>query len=136
MPHPLLLRLVAITVLFPSSLAAGFWSLLGLGFVADALLRSQQPGTAALVLAALVAGWVGLGTAWRLYYWLMRKETDFDRGRAAWGLASGTLVAIGLMATSGGSLMFRLAFFGWPLLAVAFFGAVLWRMRRQGACAS
>lgn len=133
MLHPFVLRLVAIAVLLPSTLVAGFWSLPGFAFVADALLRSQQPGTAALVLAALVAGWVGLGTAWRLYYCLLRKELDFDQRRAWWGLASGTLVAIGLMAATGGSLMFRIVFFGWPLLAVAFFGALLWRLQQKAA---
>lgn len=128
MPHPLVLRLVAIAVLFPSTLGAGFWSMLGFGFVADALLRGQRPGAAAIVLAALVAGWLGLGTAWRLYYCLLRQDLAFDHQRAWWGLASGALVAIGLMAVSGGSLMFRLVFLGWPLLAVLFFAAVLWRI--------
>lgn len=131
--HPFVLRLVAIVVLLPSTLVAGFWSLPGFAFVADALLRSQHPGTAVVVLAALVAGWIGLGTTWRLYYCLLRKELGFDRGRAWWGLACGTLVSIGLMVTSGSSLVGRIAYFGWPLLAVAFFSAVLWRMRGHAA---
>lgn len=132
MPHPIVLRLVAIAVLFPSTLGAGFWSMLGFGFVADALLRSQNPGVAGMVLSAIVAGWIGLGTAWRLYYCLLRKDFAFDRRRAWWGLASGTLVALSLMAVTSGSLLFRVVFLGWPLLAVAFFGIVLWRLRRQG----
>jgi hypothetical protein len=131
--HPIVLRLVAIGVLFPSTLGAGFWSMLGFGFVADALLRSQHPGTAAAVLAAIVAGWIGLGTAWRLYYCLLRQELAFDRRRAGWGLAIGALVTIGLATLSGGSLLFRIGFYGWPLLAVAFFGAVLWRLHANGA---
>ncbi|MCD2512390.1 hypothetical protein [Comamonas endophytica] len=128
-PHRMVLGLVAVAVLLPATLGAGFWSLLGFGFVADALLRSQHPGAAAMVLAALVGGWFGLGTAWRLYYCLLRGDLSFDRRRAWWGLGSGALVAISLIALSSGSLMFRLAFFGWPLLAVAFFGGVLWRLR-------
>lgn len=131
MPHPIVLRLVAIAVLFPSTLCAGFWSMLGFGFVADALLRSQNPGAAGMVLAAIVAGWIGLGTAWRLYYCLLRKDLGFDRRRAWWGLASGTLVAGSLMVVSAGSLLFRVVFLGWPLLAVAFFAGVLWHVRRE-----
>ena len=131
MLHPIVLRLIAIVVLLPSTLVAGFWSLLGFGFVADALLRGEHAGTAALVLAALVAGWIGLGTAWRLYYCLLRQDLGFDRQRAWWGLACGTLVAIGLIAAAAGPLMSRIVYFGWPLLAVAFFSIVLWRLRPQ-----
>lgn len=131
MPHPIVLRLVAIAVLFPSTLGAGFGSMLGIGFVADALLRGQSPGAAGMVLAAILAGWIGLGTAWRLYYCLLRGDLTFDLRRAWWGLASGTLVAISLMVVTGGSLVFRVALLGWPLLAVVFFGAVLWHVRGQ-----
>ncbi|MNY53783.1 hypothetical protein D3C86_1895740 [compost metagenome] len=110
---------------------AGVTSLSAFGFVADALLRNQQPGAAAQVLAALVAGWIGLGTCWRLYYCLMRKDLGFDHRRAWWGLACATLFAIGLIATAVGPLMSRIVYFGWPLLAVAFFSAVLWRLREN-----
>lgn len=128
-----LLRLIAVVVLLPSTLVAGFWSVLGFGFVADALLRSQHPVAAALVLAALVAGWIGLGTAWWLYYGLLREDAAIDLRRAWCGLASGALVCIALVAVTNGSLLFRLAFFGWPLLAVVFFGRVLWRFSQRTA---
>lgn len=61
MQSRILLRLIAIAVLLPSTLGAGFWSMLGFGFVADALLRGEHPAAAALVLAALVAGWARRG---------------------------------------------------------------------------
>lgn len=112
-------------VLLPSSLSAAFGSLLGIAWATDALQRGQHAGTAMALMAAMAAGWFGLVTAWRLYYQLLRREARFDR-RIAWsGLASGALVCIGLIATTSGSLLFRIAFFGWPLLAVAFFGACL-----------
>ncbi len=130
MQSRILLRLIAIAVLLPSTLGAGFWSMLGFGFVADALLRGEHPVAAALVLLALVAGWVGLGTAWRLYYGLLRGDAAVDLRRGWWGLASGALVCIALVAVTSGSLLFRICFFGWPLLAVAFLGAQLWRLRR------
>ncbi|QKV54889.1 hypothetical protein [Comamonas antarctica] len=125
MPHPLMLRLLAIAVLLPSTLCAAFGTLLGVAWAADALQRGQHLGAAMALIAAIAAGWFGLVTAWRLYYQMLRRNVTLDR-RIAWcGLASAALVCIGLMATTGGSLMVRIAFFGWPLLAAAFFGACL-----------
>ena len=127
MPPTIVLGLIAIAVLLPSTLGAGFWTLLGVAWVVDALQSGQHTGAAIALIAAMAAGWFGLVTAWRLYYRLRRKDLAFDR-RIAWcGLASGALVCIALIAMTGGSLLFRLGFFGWPLLAAAFFGAVLWR---------
>lgn len=133
MPPPIVLRVVAIAVLVPSTLVAGFWSLLGAAWVTDALGRGEHIGTALALIAAMAGGWFGLVTAWRLYYRLRRRDLAFDRRIAGCGLASGALVCMGLMATTGGSLLFRAAFLGWPLLAVAFFGVVLWRLSPQAA---
>jgi len=130
MRKPLMLRLIAIAVLVPSSLCAAFGTLLGVAWAADALQRGQHLGTALALIAAIAAGWFGLVTAWRLYYQLLRQQVTLERRIAGLGLACGALVAIGLMATTAGAPMFRLAFFGWPLLAAAFLGAQLWRLRR------
>jgi len=130
MPHPLMLRLIAIAVLLPSTLCAAFGTLLGAAWATDALQRGQHLGAAVALVAAMAAGWFGLVTAWRLYYQLLRQQVTLDRRIAGLGLACGALVAIGLMATTGGALMFRMALFGWPLLAAALLGAQLWRLRR------
>ena len=135
MPRPILLGVIAIAVLVPSTLVAGFWSLLGAAWVADALRRGEHTGTALALIAAMAGGWFGLVTAWRLHYRLRRKDLAFDLRMAWCGLASGALVCMGLIATTGGSLLFRAAFLGWPLLAVAFFGAALWRLSRAAAAA-
>lgn len=130
-----MLRLIAIAVLVPSTLVAGFWSLLGAAWVVDALRRGEHLGTAIALIAAMAGGWFGLVTAWRLYYRLRRGDLAFDR-RVAWcGLACGALVSIGLIATTGGALLFRLGFFGWPLLAAAFFAALLWLLSQAAAAA-
>lgn len=130
-----MLRLIAIAVLLPSTLTAGFWTLLGAAWVADALQRGEHMGTALALSAAMAAGWFGLVTGWRLHYHLQHQYLALDR-RIAWsGLASSALVSIGLLVTTGGSLLFRLGFFGWPLLAVAFFAMVLWRLSGTAAAA-
>lgn len=129
MPNAVALRAVAILVLLPGTLVSGFGSLLGFAFVADSFRRSDHVAAGAVLLVAMAAGWFGLVTSWRLYYGLLRGRTGFDR-RVAWaGLTCGSLVSLGLMVATGGSLNFRIVFFGWPLLAAAFFGIALWRLR-------
>ncbi len=130
MPHRLLLRLMAVAVLLPSTLGAGFGSLLGGAFVADALRRGHALPASAALAVAMAAGWFGLVTLWRLYYRLLRGDAGFSR-RTAWlGLACGSAVSAGSMAVTGGTLPVRIVLFGWPLLGAAFFGAVLWRLPR------
>lgn len=133
MPHPLALLIIGIASLVPTTLIAGFWSLAGVLMMFDTLKRGHYAGFNVALPVAMAAGWFGLITAWRIYYHLRRKSLAFDHRIAWWGLASGALVAIYLIATSGGSLLFRLGLFGLPLWAAAFFGAVLWRARGQGS---
>lgn len=82
-----------------------------------------------LMLAiAMILGWFGLVTLWRLYYSLLRGDLSLNR-RAAWtGLACGSLVSVAWIMASGGTVVFRLLFFGWPLLASTYFGVVLRRL--------
>lgn len=68
-------------------------------------------------------------TLWRLYYGRLRDHCDTHR-RLAWaGLASGVVVSLGRIALTGGAVAFRIAFFGWPVPAAAYFAALLWRRR-------
>ncbi len=130
MPHQLLLRLIAVAVLLPSTLGAGFWSLVGGAFLVDALRRGHALPAAAVLALAMAAGWFGLVTLWRLYYRLLRGDPGFSR-RTAWlGLACGSAVSAVAMAVTGGALPMRIALFGWPLLGAAVFSAVLWRLPR------
>lgn len=131
MPNTIALRFVAILVLLPSTLVAAFWSLMGIPFAEDALQRRGHAVAGTVLFAALAAGWFGLVTLWRLYYHLLHERTDFNRNIAWAGLAVGCLVSLALIATTGGTLTFRVVFFGWPLLTAAFFAIVLWRIPVQ-----
>jgi hypothetical protein len=122
------LYLVAIGVSLPSTMVAAFFTLLGSGFASDALRRNEHTPAALATLAAMLAGWFGLTTLWRLHYRLLQGRLDFDRRVARAGLACGSVVSMALVASSGGTLAFRLVFFGWPLLAAAYFAVVLWRL--------
>ena len=131
MPNIIALRVIAILVLLPSTLVASFWSLFGVVFVVDALERNDRVASGIVLLAAMAAGWFGLITTWRLYYGFLHGRPSLNL-RVAWlGLICGSLTSTGLIATTGGSLAFRIAFIGWPLLGAAFFAMALWRLPMQ-----
>ena len=127
MPNIIALRAIALLVLLPSTLVAGFFTFMGLAFVAASLGDGEYTTSAVILLAAMVAGWFGLVTAWRLYDGMHRGHPNLSRPTAWAGLACGCVTSVGLIATTGGSIGFRLVFFGWPLLAAAFFAIALKR---------
>lgn len=128
MPSTIALRLIGFFVLLPSTLGAGFWTLQGIGYVVDAWSRATGTSFAFTLAIAMALGWFGLTTLWSLYYSLLRGDLSFNR-RAAWaGLVSGSLVSVALIVASGGTVVFRLCFFGWPLLASTYFSIVLRRL--------
>ena len=94
-------------------------------FVVAGFRRSENVAGCAILLVAMLVGWFGLVTAWRLYHALLNGRTDFNR-RVAWsGLACGSIVSVFLILASNGTLVFRIGFFGWPLLAAFFYAAWL-----------
>lgn len=129
MSNPIALRLVAIIFLIPSTLVVGWGSLLGLAFASAGLRDAGHAVAAAFLLLAMALGWFGLVTLWRLYYGLLRGRRDINRQFAWAGLASGVVVSLGLIALTGGALAFRIAFFGCPVPAAAYFSILFWRRR-------
>lgn len=129
MPGHFALYVIAIFVTLPSTLAAAFWSLPGIGFTSDALRHHDHAPAALAMLAAMLAGWFGLTTLWRLHDLLLQGCTDFNRPVACGGLVCGGLVSLALIVVTGGTLFFRVSVFGWPLLAAGYFMVVLWRLR-------
>ena len=117
------LRAIGIIVLLPTTLVAGFWTLLGVPALVDAIARPSvvHPYRAWLVAPLLVAGWFGLVTLWRLYY---RFEAGRDLGdtrvyRA--GLLAGCATSIALLLSMPGQFLAA-----WPLIGAVYFG---WRLR-------
>lgn len=124
-PGVILNHATGILVLFPSTLVAGIWTLHGVPFVVAGFRRSENVAGCAILLVAMLVGWFGLVTAWRLYHALLNGRTDFNR-RVAWsGLACGSIVSVLLILASNGTLVFRIGFFSWPLLAAFFYAAWL-----------
>ena len=106
---------IGILVIIPTTLVAAFWSLLGVS-----VALSERP-SGILVLFALLAGWFGIVTLWQLYHDFLGGEPHPNILVAWLGLACGCITSLVLIVTSGGSAMFRIVFFGWPLIAAAYF---------------
>lgn len=129
----LLAQLIGFVVIVPSTLVALFYSALGLMFALESIQRQQHLGSAALVLACLSGGWLGIVALWRAYFVLGTGLLTFNKTFIWIGFGCGSLVSSTLMGMVNGSLLFRALFFGWPLLAVAAFTAMLLRRRIDAA---
>ena len=129
----LLAHLIGFMVLVPSTLVALFYSALGLMFALDSIQRQEHQGNAVLVLSCLVGGWLGIVALWRAYFVLATDQRNFSTTRIWIGFGSGSLVSLMLIGMVNGSLLFRGLFFGWPLLAVVAFTAMLLRHDTRAA---
>ncbi|WP_296249708.1 hypothetical protein [uncultured Stenotrophomonas sp.] len=129
----LLAQLIGFVVIVPSTLVALFYSALGLMFALESIQRQQYLGSAALVLACLSGGWLGIVALWRAYFVLGTDQHSFNSTFIWMGFGCGSLVSLVLIGLVNGSLLFRGVFFGWPLLAVAVFTAMLLRRGTRAA---
>lgn len=121
------LRVVGILVLMPTTLVAGFWTLLAVPALADAMSEPSvaYPWRVLWWATLLLAGWFGLVTTWRLYY---RFESGDDVDNTAWhwaGLAAGCATSAALLVTIPGQYLAA-----WPLIGAAYFG---WRLQARRA---
>ena len=129
----LLAQLIGFVVIVPSTLVALFYSALGVMFAVDSIQRQEHLGSAALVLTWLTGGWFGIIALWHAYFVLGTGQPAFSKAFVWTGFGCGSLVSLTLMGMVNGSALFRTLFFGWPLLAVAAFTAMLLRRRNHVA---
>jgi hypothetical protein len=132
MKRKLLIAVVFTFIVVPTALVSAFWSLMGGGMVLAAVLGDPSvrgvgaPGVALL----LIGGWFGISALWKLSVHFFYNSTRPARPCFLFGgLLCGTAVAVSLILSSGGSLEFRLAFFGPPVLAASVLAVLLWRSR-------
>lgn len=122
------LVVLLVTVLLPTAVVAAFFSLFGVAIVwaglsGDASVPLSQALLVALVLAA---GWFGIATFSRLYIHFRKSPTCPPHPKlAVAGLAAGTATSAALALGSGGSVAFRVAFFGWPVIGAFVLGPML-----------
>jgi hypothetical protein len=120
-------RVIAWFVIAPSIAVAAFLTMMSFGVIIDGFRSGQGVGLSLGLIVALMGGWFGLSTLCDVHQNFVKCRWNFNRERAWWGLLSGSLVSILLIASSAGSLAFRVMFFGWPLLAVAYYALAIWR---------
>ena len=109
-------KAIAVCVLLPTTLVAMFWTLLGVPALFDAFDNHGAAGASVGLSLALVAGWFGLLTLWRLYRNLGAAQFC-ERQTNYWiGLGAGVGASLYLLMTMPGQWLA-----GWPLVAALYF---------------
>jgi hypothetical protein len=123
------LTAVALIFILPTTLVAGFWTIVG-GTAAIAALigDSFTRASGVYIVALLLSGWYGIFTLWKLYFAFYKVKAPTNIKRCWFGLVLGTITSLIMLFTFGGSIYFRVLFFGWPIIATLIFAAKLKRM--------
>ncbi|KRG71279.1 hypothetical protein ABB27_03215 [Stenotrophomonas terrae] len=112
-------------------LVALFYSVPGVMFALESLQAGEHMADAVQVLLCIAGGWLGIIALWHAYAALSSEPLAFNKILVWIGFSCGCVVSLLLIGTTNGSLLFRVLFFGWPLLGVAVFTPLLMH-RRQG----
>ncbi len=126
-----LAQLVGIGVIVPTMLVALFYSVPGVMFALESFQAGEHVADAVQVLLCIAGGWLGIIALWHAYAALSSNPLAFNKTLVWIGFSCGCVVSLLLIGTTNGSLLFRVLFFGWPLLGVAVFTPLLMH-RRQG----
>lgn len=130
MKRKLLVAAVFTLIVVPTALFSAFWSFMGGALILAALSGdpSVAGNQAAFVTLALVFGWAGIASLWKLsVHFFYNPARPIWFRRSLLGLACGVAVSGVFIATSGGSAEWRLLFFGWPVVAAAVLAILAWR---------
>lgn len=115
------LYFVGLFILIPATLVTVVLAPMGAVY-ALAMLVERQFGTAAILLAVITFGSAGVISMWIL---CIHFKNDTGKSLSALvhcvALLCGSAVSIWFVIYSGGTLMFRLIFFGWPVLGALYF---------------
>lgn len=124
-----LAQLVGIGVIVPTMLVALFYSVPGVMFALESFQAGEHVADAVQVLLCIAGGWLGIIALWHAYAALSSNPLAFNKTLVWIGFSCGCVVSLLLIGTTNGSLLFRVLFFGWPLLGVAVFTPLLMRRR-------
>jgi hypothetical protein len=123
---------IAFFVMIPTTLVAALSSIFLIGSVVDAIRPGHDPINGLFVILFIIFGWFGIVTLWRLYHAFLEPNSPNINQPLAWlGLFCGSTASVILVVSAGGTITFKLLFFGWPLIAAAFFSALL--LKRNAA---
>jgi len=119
------LYFVGLFILLPTTLVTAIFAPMGAVY-ALAMLVEHQFETAAILFAVITCGSAGVISMWILsIHFKNNTEKSLSALAHCMALLGGSAVSIWFVIYSGGTLMFRLLFFGWPVLAALYF---FWRL--------
>ena len=110
----------------PTTLVAAPLTFAGL-VVAFAAIVEESATSPLAILSVVTFGFFGLASMWILFFHYLKNTANPPRSKWHYcALLGGSAVALILVVSCAGSLLFRALFFGWPLIgAVFFFGMLL-----------
>lgn len=120
------LFIIAFFVMIPTTLVAALSSIFLIGSIINAIRPGHDPTNGLFVIFFMFFGWFGIVTLWRLYHAFLESNSPNVNEPLAWlGLFCGSAASVILVVSAGGTITFKLLFFGWPLIAAVFFSALL-----------
>ena len=115
------LYVVWLFILLPTTLVTVVFAPMGAVY-ALAMLVERQFGTAANLFAVLTCGSAGVISMWILcFHFKNSAGKSLSAVVHCVALLSASAVSILFVIYSGGTLMFRILFFGWPLMGALYF---------------
>jgi hypothetical protein len=119
----LLLNLLMIFVLIPTSLGAVFCTLM---FALFALPAHSSIANPLIGSTLIVVGWFGIISLWRLYIHFISTNYAPANSFYYWlGLFFGVAASFDLIISTAGSPFINTLIFGWPLIAAMVFSILL-----------
>jgi hypothetical protein len=118
-------------VLFPTTVVAGMTTFVGIVY-ALAMLSEGKVQIPLTVFTLTTFGTAGIISLWILFlHFFKNKENPSNSLLHSTALLAGAAVSTWFVVYSGGTLLFRLLFFGWPLIGAAYFLILLLINRRK-----
>lgn len=122
----IVLDVVEYLVIVPATIVAAVLGFVGMMAALDALVHDTYGVSPGMMLALIALGWIGIFTLWKLLNYFHYSSEPPTNALFYWfGLLCGSTASIILVISSGGTLLFKMLFFGWPLLAVMIFSIML-----------
>jgi hypothetical protein len=113
-------------VIFPTAIVAAVLGFVGILVALDAFSHDTYGVSPSFMLFLIALGCFGIFTLGKLLnHFRYSVELPPDALYYWFGLLCGSASSIYLVIESGGTLLFNILFFGWPLLAVMVFSIML-----------
>jgi hypothetical protein len=128
----IVLDVVECLVIIPTTIVAAVLGFAGALVALITLIRSEHNSSPYMLLSLIAVGWFGVFTLWKLQNHFHRTAERPGDILLCWlGLLCGSAASVILIVSSGGTVLFRLLFFGWTMLVVIVFSIMLLNLTRH-----